>query len=69
MIVDDFLAKGMALLGLIDICSQAGSQVVGAGIVIEKAFQDGGKIIRQKGIKLESLARIAAMDDTNIIFD
>ncbi len=69
LIIDDFLAKGMALLGLIDICSQAGAQVVGAGIVIEKAFQDGGKIIRQKGIKLESLARIAAMDDRNIIFD
>ncbi len=61
LIIDDFLAKGQALLGLADIVKQSGATIVGAGIVIEKAFQDGGEIIRSTGIRVESLARIASM--------
>lgn len=61
LIIDDFLANGSALNALIDICNQAGSTVVGAGIAIEKAYQDGGRIIRSMGVRVESLARIASM--------
>ncbi|MCQ2427122.1 MAG: xanthine phosphoribosyltransferase [Clostridia bacterium] len=56
LIIDDFLADGEALSGLIDICSKAGAEVVGAGICIEKGFQPGGKKIRSMGINLHSLA-------------
>ena len=70
MIIDDFLAKGQALLGLIDIVGQAGAKVAGAGIVIEKGFQDGGKLIRSKGIRVESLAIVKSMtDDGQIVFE
>ena len=62
LIVDDFLANGAALGGLIELCGQAGATVVGAGIAIEKAYQPGGKLIRDRGIRVESLARVAAMD-------
>ena len=61
LLIDDFLANGAALLGLIDLCSQAGAEVVGAGICIEKAFQPGGDLIRGMGIRVESLARIRSM--------
>ncbi|MBQ9986166.1 MAG: xanthine phosphoribosyltransferase [Oscillospiraceae bacterium] len=61
LVIDDFLAKGAALLGLTDIIKQSGAELVGAGIVIEKAFQDGGKKIRDMGIRVESLARVASM--------
>ncbi len=61
LIVDDFLAKGNALKGLIQLIQDAGATVVGAGIVIEKAYQDGGKLIRESGVRVESLARIASM--------
>ena len=61
LIIDDFLANGSALNAWIDLCGQAGAEVVGAGIVIEKAYQDGGRLIRQKGIRVESLARVASM--------
>lgn len=61
LIIDDFLANGSALQALIDLCRQAGATVVGAGIVIEKAYQDGGSSIRKMGIRVESLARIASM--------
>ncbi|MBQ4316336.1 MAG: xanthine phosphoribosyltransferase, partial [Oscillospiraceae bacterium] len=61
LIIDDFLAKGAALIGLCDIINQAGATVVGAGIAIEKAFQDGGKKVRDMGIRVESLARVASM--------
>ena len=64
LIIDDFLANGAALEGLMDLVAQAGAQLVGAGIVIEKAFQPGGDRIRAKGIKVESLARIKSMDET-----
>ena len=62
LIIDDFLARGAALLGLTEIVRQAGAEVVGIGIAIEKGFQDGGKIIRDKGFHLESLAIVDAMD-------
>lgn len=61
LIIDDFLAKGAALEALVDICDQAGAEVVGVGIVIEKAYQGGGDRLREKGIRIESLARVAAM--------
>ena len=61
LILDDFLANGEALQGLIALCRQAGAEVVGAGICIEKAFQPGGDIIRSQGIRVESLARIKSM--------
>lgn len=61
LILDDFLANGNALLGLMDLVEQAGAQLVGAGAAIEKAYQPGGERVRAKGIRVESLARIAAM--------
>ena len=65
LIIDDFLANGCALKGLISIVEEAGSTVEGIGIAIEKGFQDGGKIIREMGYQLESLAIVDAMDDEN----
>ncbi len=65
LIIDDFLANGKALIGLSDIVKQAGASLVGAGIVIEKGFQEGGRIIRNMGIRLESLAIVDAMDEKN----
>ena len=61
LIIDDFLANGSALNALLDLCRQAGATAVGAGIVIEKAYQSGGEVIRRRGIRVESLARIASM--------
>ena len=61
LIIDDFLANGAALEGLIDLVRQAGATLVGAGIVVEKAFQPGGDRLRAQGIRVESLARIKAM--------
>lgn len=61
LVIDDFLAKGNALNGLVDLVSQAGAKLVGCGIVIEKAYQDGGKLLREKGIRVESIARVASM--------
>ena len=63
LIIDDFLANGAALEGLIDLVAQAGATLVGAGIVIEKAFQPGGARIRAKGVRVESLARIKSMSE------
>lgn len=62
LIIDDFLAEGSALLGLTALVKDAGATIVGAGVVIEKAFQPGGQMIRDKGVRVESLARIASMD-------
>lgn len=61
LIIDDFLAKGAALEALVDICEQAECEIVGVGIVIEKAYQGGGTRLREKGIRIESLARIRSM--------
>lgn len=69
LIIDDFLANGNALLGLKELVEQSGATVVGAGIVIEKAYQDGGKKLRENGMRVESLARIESMDPVNgVIF-
>ncbi len=62
LIIDDFLANGCALKGLISIVESAGAIVEGCGIVIEKGFQNGGKTIREMGYHLESLAIVDAMD-------
>ncbi len=62
LIVDDFLAQGNALIGLIDIVRSADAEVVGCGIIIEKGFQPGGKLLRERGIRIESLAIVEAMD-------
>ena len=62
LIIDDFLANGCALMGLISIVEAAGAQVVGIGIAVEKGFQDGGEKIRKMGYPLESLAIVDAMD-------
>ncbi len=66
LIVDDFLAHGQALLGLAEIVKQAGAKLAGAGIVIEKAFQKGGGLVREAGIEVHSLARIASMKDGKV---
>ena len=68
LIIDDFLANGAALEGLISIVEQAGAKIAGCGIAIEKAFQPGGDLIRKKGYRVESLARIASMSEEGITF-
>ena len=69
LLIDDFLAKGNALLGLLDVCQQSGATVVGAGIAIEKGFQEGGQLLRKRGLRVESLAIVDAMDENGeIIF-
>ncbi len=68
LIIDDFLAKGKAVFGLCDILSQAGASLAGVGICIEKGFQEGGAIIRERGIRLESLAIVELDDNGGIKF-
>ena len=63
LIIDDFLANGAALMGLIALVKDAGAQVVGAGIAIEKAFQPGGDMLRAQGVRIESLARVKSMSE------
>ncbi len=69
LIIDDFLATGEAAEGLINLVSQAGAHLCGIGIAIEKAFQPGGKKLRDAGVKVESLARVGTMsEDEGISF-
>ncbi|MGX6591636.1 xanthine phosphoribosyltransferase [Cetobacterium ceti] len=68
LVVDDFLAMGNALVGLKEILNEAGAKFVGAGIVIEKGFQEGGKFLRENGIHLESLAIIDSLENNTIKF-
>jgi xanthine phosphoribosyltransferase len=69
LIIDDFLANGCAVEGLAAIVRSAGASLTGAGIVIEKGFQNGGARLRQSGIRVESLAIIASMSpETGVIF-
>lgn len=68
LIVDDFLATGAALIGLRDLVRQAGAEVAGAGIAVEKVFQGGGDRLRREGMRVESLARIASMSDSGLTF-
>lgn len=63
LLIDDFLANGKALEGLITLVEEAGAELVGAGIVIEKGFQAGGDVLRDKGIRVESLAIVESMDE------
>ncbi|AOY15118.1 xanthine phosphoribosyltransferase [Bacillus cereus] len=68
LIIDDFLANGQAALGLMSLVEQAGASIAGLGIVIEKAFQDGGKKLREQGVRVESLAEIASLDNNAVTF-
>jgi len=68
LVIDDFLANGQAALGLLDIVEQSGATLAGLGIVIEKGFQPGGAIIRECGIRVESLANISSMKDGKVSF-
>lgn len=68
LIIDDFMADGNAALGLANIVEQAGGKVVGIGIAIEKSFQQGGKRVRDAGYRVESLARIASLENEQIKF-
>ena len=69
LIIDDFLANGAALEGLIDLVNQAGARLAGAGVAIEKAFQPGGDRLRAKGIRVEALARVKSMsEETGVVF-
>ena len=68
LILDDFLAKGQALQGLLKIVEESGAKLVGCGIVIEKGFQEGGKRLREKGIRIESLAVISEITEGKVTF-
>ncbi len=69
LIIDDFLADGKAMDGLVDICTQAGAAIAGCGICIEKGFQPGGARLRGQGLRIESLAIVDEMtDDGKITF-
>ncbi len=68
LLIDDFLANGAALQGLIKVVRDAGATVVGAGIAVEKAFQPGGDLIRGMGVRVESLARIKSMENGHLEF-
>ena len=65
LLIDDFLANGAALMGLITLVREAGATLIGAGICIEKAFQPGGQRIREMGVRVESLARVKSMSEEN----
>jgi len=68
LIVDDFLARGEALRGLAEIIAQAGATLVGVGIVIEKVFQGGGTTLREKGVRVESLAPVISLAEGKVKF-
>ncbi len=63
LVIDDFLANGCAVNGLIDIIEESGATLEGVGIAVEKGFQSGGQSLRARGVRLESLAIVDAMDD------
>ena len=69
LMIDDFLANGQAVEGMLEIADQAGIQDAGAGIVIEKSFQPGGQELRDRGVRVESLARIKSLADNRIEFE
>ena len=68
LIVDDFLARGQAIQGLVDIVEQSGAQLCGMAVAVEKGFQGGGDRLRQAGYPLKSLAIIDRADETGIVF-
>jgi len=67
LFVDDFLANGNAALGMMDLIEQAGAKLAGMGFIIEKSFQDGGKLLREKRVHIESLAIIEDLSDCKIV--
>lgn len=69
LLIDDFLANGCALSGLIQIVKEAGANLAGAGIVIEKTFQDGGKLIRESNVKVESLVKVRSLKGNVVEFE
>ncbi len=68
LIIDDFLAKGSALNGLIDLVKSAGAQIAGIGVAIEKTFQSGGHELRERGYEIYSLAQVSGFDEENNIY-
>ncbi len=68
LLIDDFLANGQAVEGMMQIAEAAGAEVVGVGIVIEKTFQKGRALLDERDVRVESLARIAAFEDGEVIF-
>ncbi len=68
LVIDDFLANGSALLGLASLVKDSGATFVGAGIVIEKGFQPGGQMLRDQGLRIESLAIVDSMSEQGIVF-
>lgn len=68
LFIDDFLANGNAALGMLDLIKQSGAELVGMGFVIEKSFQEGGKMLRNMNIRVESLAQIDSLDNCTITF-
>ncbi|MFP3338651.1 xanthine phosphoribosyltransferase, partial [Micrococcus sp. SIMBA_131] len=68
LLIDDFLANGQAAEGLLEVVSKAGATTAGIGILIEKAFQDGGKRLREKGYRVESLAMISELEAGKVTF-
>ncbi|WP_165680298.1 xanthine phosphoribosyltransferase [Metapseudomonas otitidis] len=68
LVIDDFLANGHAAKALIDLIGQAGASIAGLGIVIEKSFQDGRRLLEEEGYRIESLARVASLADGQVSF-
>lgn len=68
LVLDDFLAKGQALRGLLKIVEASGAKLAGCGIVIEKGFQEGGRLLREQGIRVESLAIISSISNGTVTF-
>jgi len=68
LIVDDFLANGEALRGLVDIANQAGAEILGIGIAVEKGFQPGGKLLREAGYDLKSMVIVDKADENGFVF-
>ncbi|WP_028547822.1 xanthine phosphoribosyltransferase [Paenibacillus sp. UNC451MF] len=69
LLIDDFIANGDAARGLIRIIRRSGAELVGVGIAVEKSFQAGGRTIRESGIRVESLAKIASLSQGEIVFE
>ena len=67
LLVDDILASGQAILGLLEIVSRAGAEAVGVGVAIEKATKDGGEVLRRMGLRVESLVKVERIEDGHII--
>ncbi|NDV59360.1 xanthine phosphoribosyltransferase [Bacteroides sp. 519] len=67
--IDDFLANGNAAMGIYELVKQSGAELYGMGFIIEKCFQEGGRKLREMGIRVESLARIKELGDNKILFE